>query len=199
MKRTGIFFSLWFGLLAVVAFYRRTSPPPLAHLWTVPPFEMSAVTAKGPTQVRQKDLLGHPWIADFIYTRCAGPCPLLSGRMAELQRALPKEVRLVSFTVDPDRDTLPVLRAYASRFHADPKRWAFARGDKEALYKLAYEGFHMAMVEDSSAPSGFRVTHSTKIILVDQKGVIRRFYDASDEALAKTINRDLMELLKEPA
>ena len=151
-------------------------PKALDPLWRVPPFQMTAVTLSGATPITPGDLLGKPWVADFIYTSCGGPCPLLSGRMSKLQQVLPSQVRFISFAVDPDHDTIAVLQKYAARFRADPKRWFFVRGEKAALYKLVYDGFHMAMVEDALAPEGFRVTHSTKFVLVDQKGVVRQLY-----------------------
>jgi len=174
--------------------YVRRTAPPMERLWSVPPFDMTAVTTAGVSRVRAADLRGRPWIADFIYTRCAGPCPILSSKMAELQRILPPEVRLVSFTVDPDNDTPEILRRYAARFNADPQRWIFVRGDKAALHRLAFEGFRVALAEDPSAPVGASITHSTKFSLVDAQGVIRHLYDGNSPTLAQDVGRDLARL-----
>lgn len=136
----------------------------------MPDFTLPAATANGPTTLALADLRGHPWVADFIFTRCGGPCPLMSAKMAELQKVLPNNVRLITFTVDPDRDDQTVLAEYARRFEADPARWFFLRADKPTLYKLVFEGFKLPMMEDPAAESGFRVIHSTKFVLVDGRG-----------------------------
>ncbi|MBI4055460.1 MAG: SCO family protein [Elusimicrobia bacterium] len=168
------------------------------RLEALPAFEMTAVTANSQTTINPGALAGKPWIANFIFTRCSGPCPLLSMEMAKLQKELPEDVWLVSFTVDPDRDTPEVLRKYAGRFSADPKRWVFVTGEKGALYKLMYEGFKLSMVEDRNAPSGYRVTHSTKFVLVDAKGRVRGYYASDSDSDLKKLKQDAVRLLEEP-
>jgi cytochrome oxidase Cu insertion factor (SCO1/SenC/PrrC family) len=98
--------------------------------------------------LRKIDLEGKIWIVDFIYTNCPDECPLMTVEMAQFQSSLAgiPELRLVSITVDPDHDTSAVLSQYAQRFHADPKRWFFLTGDKSAIYRLAREGFKLAVV-----------------------------------------------------
>src|SRR6185295_576676 len=84
------------------------------------------------------DLANKIWIADFIFTSCPGPCPIISSRMSELQKPLEKtDVHLVSFTVDPDKDTPQVLRNYADRLSAKPDRWDFLTGKRSAIYDLS--------------------------------------------------------------
>src|SRR5207244_4691294 len=85
------------------------------------------------------------WIADFIYTTCPGPCPMISSRMSEMQKPLEKtDVHFVSFTVDPDKDTPAQLREYASRLQAQPGRWDFLTGPKSEIYNLSQYGFKLA-------------------------------------------------------
>ncbi len=200
MKRGAVFLVLWAFVLCVGIYYvqRSAIPRSPSSLWPIPSFEMVGVTAEGVRTFGRDDLLGRPWLAGFIYTRCAGPCPLISARMSELQKSLPDQLRLVSFSVDPDHDSEAVLQKYATHYKADPRRWVFVRGEKQQLYKLVYEGFRMALVEDASAPAGFRVTHSTRLALVDAKGVLRQLYDANSEALSSRIRMDLEALQKEP-
>jgi protein SCO1/2 len=91
-------------------------------------------------------LAGKIWIADFIYTTCPGPCPMISSRMSELQKPLEKtDVHLISFSVDPEKDTPQVLRGYAEKLQADPKRWDFLTGPKSSIYKLSHDGFKLAV------------------------------------------------------
>jgi cytochrome oxidase Cu insertion factor (SCO1/SenC/PrrC family) len=99
--------------------------------------------------VTRAHLMGKVWVANFIYTRCTDTCPLQSARMAALQRDFPGEpdLRFLSISVDPKRDTPAVLATYAARYEADRARWWFLTGDKPTIYALIQEGFHLS-VED---------------------------------------------------
>jgi protein SCO1/2 len=132
-------------------------------------------------------LTGKIWIADFIFTSCPGPCPIISSRMSELQKPLEKtDVHLISFTVDPEKDTPEVLAAYAEKLHAQPRRWDFLTGSRPAIYALARDGFKLA-VSDSGDEAGMPV-HSTRVVLVDRHGTIRGYYDAlAPDAVTKLL------------
>jgi protein SCO1 len=132
-------------------------------------------------------LAGRIWIADFIFTNCPGPCPIISTRMSELQKPLARtDIRLVSFTVDPEKDTPEVLRAYAEKLHARSERWAFLTGSRAAIYALTRDGFKLA-VSDGGDEAGIPV-HSTRIVLVDRHGAIRGYYDAlAPDAITKLL------------
>ena len=139
---------------------------PIASYGTLPPFELVNQDAQ-PFGTAQ--LAGKIWIADFIFTTCPGPCPIISTRMSELQKPLEKtDIHLVSFTVDPEKDTPEVLRAYAEKLHAQPKRWDFLTGSRPAIYALTRDGFKLA-VSDGSDEAGMPV-HSTRVVLVDRHG-----------------------------
>ncbi len=118
---------------------------------------------------------------------CPGPCPMISSRMSELQKPLEKtDIHLVSFTVDPEKDTPDVLRNYAEKLHARPKRWDFLTGSRPEIYALAREGFKLA-VSDGSGELGMPV-HSTRVVLVDRHGAIRGYYDAlAPDAVTKLL------------
>jgi protein SCO1/2 len=173
------------------------APRAIESVRPIPDFRMTGVTIDTEQPIVKADLIGSPWVANFIFTHCGGPCPLLTAEMARLQKELPKEIKLVTLTVDPDRDTPEVLRQYASRFHADPRRWIFMTGEKGALFKLMYEGFNLPMVEDRQSPSGFRVTHSTKFVLVDSQGTIRGYYGQEGLNSISRLKVDALALLKE--
>jgi protein SCO1/2 len=104
--------------------------------------------------VQRGDFEGKVWIASFIFTQCPDECPLMTAEMARLQSNLAHlaDLRFVSISVDPDRDTPAVLAQYAKRFDADSGRWFFLTGDKQAIYRLAREGFRLGIV-DPSEPS----------------------------------------------
>jgi protein SCO1/2 len=139
------------------------------------------------------DLRGKIWIADFVYSTCPGPCPMISSRMSELQKPLEKtDVRLVSFTVDPAKDTPEVLRGYADKLQAEPGRWDFLTGPQSTIYNLSRNGFKLAVGEEKGVP-----IHSTRMILVDRHGAIRGYYDAAEPDAVTNLVADTTHLLRE--
>jgi protein SCO1/2 len=124
-----------------------------------------------------ENLAGKIWIADFVFTNCRGPCPIISSRMSELQKPLrDTDVHLVSFTVDPETDTPAVLRAYAEKLKAQEGRWDFLTGPKSAIYDLSVKAFKLGVSEEGDEPG--QPVHSTRFVLVDRHGEIRGYYDA---------------------
>ncbi len=187
---------LWVGL-ELLGKAENGSASALPEVRALPDFALTAAALSGARPFSRADLAGKPWIADFIYTSCAGPCPLLSTEMARLQRDLPDGVRLVSFTVDPERDSPRRLSLYSARFGADPRRWIFATGRKGVLYSLLRRGFGRAVVEDPAAPEGLRVLHSAEFALVDSRGVIRGWYPVlGEKGVLARLERDARALLK---
>jgi len=141
-------------------------------------------------------LNGKIWIADFIFTTCPGPCPMISMRMSELQKPLEKtDVHLVSFTVDPAKDTPKVLRGYAEKLQAEPDRWDFLTGSQSTIYGLSRNGFKLA-ISDGNEEKGIPV-HSTRMILVDRHGEIRGYYDAAEADGMTRLLADTNHLLRE--
>jgi cytochrome oxidase Cu insertion factor (SCO1/SenC/PrrC family) len=125
-------------------------PPPAAEslppLGAVPEFSLVERSGRPATLA---DLRNRVWVADFVYTTCTDTCPLQTARMAALQAefAAEPDFRLVSISVDPDRDTVAVLRKYADRFAADRDRWLFLTGSQATIYALVRDGFKLD-VED---------------------------------------------------
>jgi protein SCO1/2 len=174
---------------AAIQWLRRPEPPPV--LSQVPAFSL---TNRDGRKVGLADFAGAPWVADFIFTRCPASCPIMTARMARLNRELPRNlgVRLVSFTVDPDHDTPQVLQEYAESFSA-PERWLFLTGGKEELFRLSKEGFKLG-VEINPQPSSDSIEpilHSTRFVLVDGEGRIRGYYDGFDEESMAKLKKDL--------
>src|SRR5213594_5132066 len=115
---------LWLRQLEVDALRQRT----VSSYGTVSSFQL---TNQNGQPFGSPQLAGKIWVADFVYTTCPGPCPLISSRMSELQKPLEKtDVHLVSFSVDPEKDTPEVLDGYAGKLGADPERWDFLTGPK---------------------------------------------------------------------
>jgi protein SCO1/2 len=142
-----------------------------------------------------EQLRGKIWIADFVYTSCPGPCPMISTRMGEVQRPLKDtDVKLVTFSVDPQHDTPTVLRDYAARLNAEPGRWNFLTGDKGTVYRLVRDGFKLATIDDPKGPGPI---HSTRMVLVDRRGSIRGYYDALDADALTRLLADTHHLLQD--
>jgi protein SCO1/2 len=180
---------LWLRQLEVNALRQRT----VSSYGTVPAFSL---TNQNGQPFGSPQLLGKIWIADFIYTTCPGPCPMISSRMSELQKPLEKtDVHLVSFTVDPARDTPEVLRGYAERLQAEPGRWDVLTGPQQTIYDLSRNGFKLA-VSNGSEEKRLPV-HSTRLILVDRHGEIRGYYDAAEADGMTKLLADTNHLLRE--
>ena len=115
-----------------------------------------SLTERSRRSVTRADLLRKVWVANFIYTHCTDTCPLQSARLAGLQTdfAGERSLALLSITVDPKRDTPPVLTKYAARFGADRERWWFLTGHKNTIYALIRDGFHLSVEDptDAAAP-----------------------------------------------
>jgi cytochrome oxidase Cu insertion factor (SCO1/SenC/PrrC family) len=167
------------------------TPPPLRAL---PDFALTAVTIDGTSPLDLRALRGRVWIADFVYTNCAGPCPMLTANMAGLQKRLPKSIGLLSFTVDPDHDSPEVLSVYAHKFGANPQRWFFVDGDKSALMKLFRDGFQIAVEENAAAEPGQNVAHTTMFVLIDAEGRLRGYYHGDDPASLDKLAADASRL-----
>lgn len=144
---------------------------------------------------RLKDMLGMIWIADFIFTRCSGPCPLLSTEMSALQKKLSRDVGFLSFSVDPDYDSPAILNEYAAGYGAETGRWLFLTGDRSDMYRLIREGFHIGVDPNRKAKSaGEAFIHSQRFVLVDGNGKIRGYYDGIDRDDLKRLSYDVAAL-----
>jgi protein SCO1 len=181
-------------IVAAVQRMRRPEPPPV--LGEVP--EFSLVNRDG-RAIRRQDLAGKPWIASFIFTRCPASCPMMTSRMARLNRDLGRdasELHLVSISVDPEHDTPAVLDRYAKAYEA-PAYWLFLTGNGEQIFRLSKEGFKLgvnAAPQASGIPTAEPILHSTRFVLVDAEGRIRGYYDAFDEELMQRLESDLQAI-----
>jgi protein SCO1/2 len=198
-------------VLVLVVLYRLSSDEPtpqgqnpnqLPVMGTVPAFMLTERSGKN---VSNRDLEGKIYVADFVYTMCPGPCPLVSANMAKVQKATANDphVQLVTFTVDPQNDTPAVLAAYADKLGADPNRWWFLTGPEKPLYQLIQDGFYQT-VEDNrgKAPQDgqFTVTHSLNFALVDAQGRLRGNYKAvGDDNEIEKMYKDITALENEEA
>jgi protein SCO1/2 len=187
-------------LYRMVATQQQVNPATeLRKMAIVPPF---ALTERSGKTITNRDLAGKIWVADFIYTTCPGPCPLITAGMVKVQAAIAHDpkVQIVSFTVDPQTDTPAVLAKYADQYGADPNRWWFLTGQEKPLFSLIQNGFLQAVQDNSGHPlqdGEFKVTHSTYLALVDGDGNVRGFYDGVGNDGRADLLRDIKILEKE--
>lgn len=136
-------------------------------------------------------------VADFFFTTCATICPKMTNQMERVQEAYKDEDRLLllSHSVTPEMDSVPVLAAYAELHHADPERWRFLTGDRRQIYALARKSYFAAMDEGDGGPDDF--VHTENLVLVDPQRRIRGFYDGTSTADVDRLIADIAKLLKE--
>ena len=175
------------------------APRPLRRvLPDLGPAPAFSLTERSGAKVDSASLAGKVWIADFIFTRCAGACPAMSTQMRDLQGSFRKtpEVVLVSFSVDPEHDTPDALDKYAGFYTAQPGRWLFLAGGPGEVATLAVDGFKLATsaTADPAAGDAPAVVHSQKFVLVDGAGRIRGYYDGTDSETVQKLIRDVSAL-----
>lgn len=190
--------TIWIGiglvlLLVIFAFLlsgleNRRRPPALPHLGQVTGFTLTNQLGQA---VSLEDLRGKVWVADIIFSRCAGPCPRMTRQMASLQAGLPKDsnARLVSLTTDPVFDTPEVLDRYAARFEADTNRWWFLTGDKKGIAALAIDGLKLTAIEkqpEERTSVDDLFIHSTIFVVVDKQARLRGVFETDGEGIVWT-------------
>ena len=168
-------------------------------IWPKEGIEDFTLTERSGKTITKKDLLGKPWVACFVFTRCAGPCPRVSGQFYQLQKDLKDlDFRLVTITVDPNHDTPEVLSQYAELMGADPEKWLFLTGDQKEIFHLIEKSFLMP-VEENVGPArkpGFEVIHTTNVMLVGPDGRVLQKFNAVNDAEMAELRREVRKLVK---
>jgi len=167
----------------------RFEPDPPVILNDLPDFTLTASTGDS---FSKSDLAGRVWVANFIFTRCASICPVLTRAMAELDSRYAEagiDVHMVSLTVDPEHDTPEVLAEYGERHGVDPQRWTLLTGSQEEVRALVEGGFRTSMGLPELTGNLVDVAHTGKFVLVDGLGRIRGYYDSDTEGLDELFHR----------
>jgi cytochrome oxidase Cu insertion factor (SCO1/SenC/PrrC family) len=167
-------------------------------LWEVPGFDL--VNSEGQS-VKKEDLLGKVWVAAFIFTRCQGPCPLITKRMTEIHGRIAgtEGLRLVSFSIDPSYDQPPILRAYAELWGADAGQWDFLTSSDPVAMQELTSAFKVAAFRepDSEGSEVPNITHSTNVLLIDRQGFVRALYGTVEPGVSAVVAQDMKKLLDE--
>ncbi len=137
------------------------------------------------------DLTNHVWGADIIFTRCAGPCPIMTAQMKSLQDALPpaSRAKLITLTTDPDYDTPPVMKKYGERFGANFNRWTFLTGTKAEIAGLAGGSLRLSAVpvkSEDQKNSADLFIHTTIFVVVDKHARLRGLFETEGEGIEWT-------------
>lgn len=181
----------WFWIVALAilflvplgkALVRRVPPPPPV-LATVPAFTMTDQLGQ---TFGTKQLTGKVWVADFIFTSCQTACPLLTEKMrtiAERGRHLGPDFHLVSFSVDPERDTPERLAAYGKEHGADPHKWSFLTGPLDMVQHAVVDGFKIGIDRKKTDDDFWDIVHGEHFVLVDRNLGIRGYFDADPDGL----------------
>lgn len=144
---------------------------------SIPPFKF--VNQNGDT-ITDKSYDGKIYVADYFFTTCKSICPKMTTELLRIQEKFAYTngmVQILSHTVNPENDSVPILNLYANMVHADPKMWKFVTGDKKQLYDLARNGYLLNALEGDGGPGDF--IHSELFILVDKEKHIRGIYDGT--------------------
>jgi protein SCO1/2 len=186
------------AVTAAFAYFLKRNGSGLPVYSAVPDFRLTADDGK---PITLSDLKGKIWVAEFFFASCAGICLDMNRNMVRVQKAFADnpDVRIVSFTVDPQNDTPEILREYRKNFDAMDGKWVFVTGDKKAIYRLARHGFKVAAAEVKPQEEGGATDfiHSDRFILVDRKGRIRGYYNGTDKKQVDKLIADIRKLLRE--
>lgn len=175
----------------------QAKPDAEGPLWSPEGIEDFAFTNCDGQTITKADLLGRPWAICFVFTKCLGPCPTVTKQFRDLQSRLKNyDVKLVTLTVDPARDTPEVLAEYAKLNGADLNKWYFLTGNQDEIYGLIHRSFRMP-VQEVTGPGrqeGFEVIHSTNVMLVDAEGVVRGKFNAAYDNEMVQLRKELQRL-----
>lgn len=142
------------------------------------------------------DLLGDVWVVDFIFTSCPGPCPAMSSRFAQFAKDEDFPARLLSVSVDPERDTPAVLASYRDQLGAQADAWRLLTGPAERIQALAEGGFRMPVNVGKETLAGMPpLFHSGRFALVDAAGRVRGYYAYDDKMAMRTLEKDAAKLV----
>ena len=205
MKKKKIIFLLGFFILLFVGFYFALGQiipgfgeQTLPVLSSVPAFSFSDQEGR---RVTDKDVTGKVYVAEYFFTTCKGICPKLNANVKDLARdfAGENDFRILSYTVDPETDSVARMKVYADSLGADPRKWLFLTGRKDSLYHLARSGYLLDDPKNNAININEQFLHTQFLALVDKSGRVRKIYDGLKKDELTDLEKDIKILLKEKA
>tara|TARA_X000001036_G_scaffold433155_1_gene470292 strand:- start:1741 stop:2400 length:660 start_codon:yes stop_codon:yes gene_type:complete len=147
-------------------------------------------------KISEKDYEGFIYVADFFFTTCPSICPIMTNNMVKIQNYIKdkKKVKLLSFSVTPDIDSVHVLKEYSIKKGVDDKYWNLLTGDKSKIYSLARKSF--LVVKENVESDSHSMIHTENFVLVDREKRIRGFYDGTDDTDMQVLKEDIGILLE---
>lgn len=176
----------------------------LMKIGPVPKFEL---TDQNNAKISDKSYLGKVYVIEFFFSTCPSICPIMNKNMKDIQKEFSKETNfgVASITINPENDTVEVLKEHANQLGITSPNWHFLTGDKEYILSLANKGFNLYAAENKKVNGGFE--HSGLFALVDKEGKIRcrkdnqgnpiLYYDGLEAKGVKEIKEDIKLLLEE--
>jgi cytochrome oxidase Cu insertion factor (SCO1/SenC/PrrC family) len=196
-------FLFFFGLLAlafVVWISKVVHEPPISVIGPVADFTLTNQDGQITTLA---DLTNHVWLADIVFTRCAGPCPRLTQQMKSLQEKLPagSTAKLVTLTTDPEFDSPTVLKKYGERVNADFNRWTFLTGTKREIAQLASGSLKLSTMpvklEDQKDAADLFI-HGTLFVVVDKHARLRTYFETGGDGVDwATVQPKILETIRQ--
>jgi cytochrome oxidase Cu insertion factor (SCO1/SenC/PrrC family) len=176
------------GLALLISFLQINRSRHLETLRVIGPVADFTLTNQDGRLTTLADFTNHVWVADIVFTRCAGPCPRMTGQMSSLQNLLPRDstAKLVTLTTDPEFDSPAVLKKYGQRFNADFSRWTFLTGTKSEIAALASGSLKLSAVpvklEDQKSVADLFI-HTTIFVIVDKHARLRGFFETGGDGV----------------
>lgn len=164
----------------VLHFKNNAPAETLPEYGRMPAFRLTERSGK---TVTEKDMKGGLWVADFIFTSCPNQCPMMTSKFSLLQKILPENVRLASFSVDPGNDTPEKLSAYAAGHGAQEKKWLFLTGEKTEIQRIL-SALHLGNGEDPNM-------HSLRFVLLGPELQILGYYNSEDSGALGQLKQDI--------
>lgn len=161
---------------------------------TIPDFEF---TNQHGQPVTAKTFDGKVYVASFFFTTCPTICPKMNSQLLKIYQEFKgnPEVALLSHSIDPRHDTVPVLAEYAKNLGVTGNQWQFVTGEKAKTYEIAQKSYFVSALDDASAPGG--IVHSGAFVLIDKEKRIRGIYDSTKDEDVNLLKAHLRMLLKE--
>ena len=185
---------------SVVGSYENMYAESTSNLPVISKIQPFALTNQNSVPITHTSLIGTPWLANIIFTRCPTVCPKLTQTLSQLRSKLPAQLNYISLTTDPTFDTPEKLKAFAEANGSNETNWHFLTGPKDVLMKLAVEDLKLVSLPKEKArqenPSDLFV-HSSLYILVDSKGQVRAYFEHDATNLVQMIQTALEKLEKE--
>jgi protein SCO1 len=190
--------------LLIIALNRREQPKIATGSMAIAPEQPRQLinfsfTDRTGRPVTRAELAGKFLVVNFLFTSCSLTCPIVSSNMTQIQQLTINEpdVRLVSLTVDPRTDTVPVLAKFGARFGAEPNRWFLLTGDKAELHALIATSFLAQDLDDPFTYMPGNFSHTERIAVVDSRGNVRAYFDGLNATTPAAVAAEIARLKTE--